>query len=60
MSRWHDDDHAAEPETSRKLSPADEMDERLKRLAREAKEAELAHQLTKEAQGWRKGKGDGR
>ena len=55
MSRWGDDDHQSDEQTSRQPSPADEIAERLKRLKREAKEAELARQLRKD-QG-RKGKG---
>jgi hypothetical protein len=58
MSWWHHDDHTADEETSRKQSPADALEQRLKRLAREAKEAELERQLTDEK--GRKGKGDGR
>lgn len=53
MTRWHDDDHAADEDTSKKPSPADALEQRLKRLAREAKEAELERQLTKDR---RKGK----
>jgi hypothetical protein len=54
MSRWHDDDHAADEEIDKKASPRDELNERLRRLAREAKEAELERRLKD------KGKGDGR
>jgi hypothetical protein len=59
MSRWGDDDHQADEQTSRKPSPGDEITERLKRLTREAKEAELERRLREEkgSPGRRKGKG---
>jgi hypothetical protein len=56
MNRWHDD-HAADEETSKNPSRTDAPAERLRQLKQAAKDAELEHQLTKEAQGRRKGKG---